>query len=224
MSRFAALALWLAAAVPCGAGCAAAEDANTGGERDLAVSPAGTDDLATDSGDLAHDGGAPPITCGAGMHVVINEVQAGSAASASDEFIELFNPCATSIDLTGSTLVYRSAAGVSDVVVIALTKPIAAGGYYLVTGPTFPDAGAPDQSYGAGKLAAAGGGIGLRDGAQLLVDSVGYGTATNAFVEGAAAPAPPNGQSIARKPNGTDSNHNDVDFAVAVTPTPRAAN
>ena len=127
-------------------------------------------------------------------------------------------------NLTGSTLVYRSAAGITDGVIISLTKPIAAGGYYLVAGPTFPDAGAPDQSYGSGKLAAAGGGVGLRDGAQLLVDSVGYGTATNAFIEGAAAPAPPNGESIARTPNGADSNHNDVDFAVAATPTPRAAN
>ena len=95
------------------------------------------------------------------------------------------------VDLTGSTLVYRAAAGVTDVVIISLTKSIAAGGYYLVTGPTFGDLGAPDQSYGSGHLAAAGGGVGLRDSAQLLVDSVGYGTATNAFVESAAAPAPP---------------------------------
>lgn len=221
MSRFAALALCLA--VGPAAGCASAEDANSGGggDRDLAATAA-PDDLAA-AGDLARDGGAPQIGCG-GRHVVINEVQVGGASSAGDEFIELYNPCPIAIDLAGSTLVYRSAAGTSDVVIINLTKSIAAGGYLLVTGPTFPDGGTPDQSYGSGRLAAAGGGVGIRDGAQLLVDSVGYGTATNAFVERAAAPAPPGGQSIARTPNGSDTDRNDVDFAVAATPTPRQPN
>ena len=98
-------------------------------------------------------------------------------------------------------------------------------GYLLIAGPAFAaDGGSvPDQTYGAGKLAAAGGGVGLRDAAQMLVDSVGYGTATNAFVEASVAAAPPNGQSIARKPNGVDTNQNALDFAVA-TPSPRAAN
>src|SRR6184192_296177 len=130
MSRFVAAALCLVAG-----GCAAAEDAGGGGDRDLSV-PASADDLAM-PGDLARDGGVVPISCGAGKHVVVNEVQTGSAASASDEFIELYNPCAAAIDLSGSTLVYRSAAGTSDVVILNLTKTIAAGGYLLVTGPTF---------------------------------------------------------------------------------------
>ena len=216
MTRCVAFAILLFAS-----GCASVEDANA--ERDFAA-PAGDDLGGAGGDDLAGAGNAPPITCG-GKHVVINEVQTGSAASASDELIELYNQCAMPINLTGSTVVYRSAAGTSDVVVISLTKTIDAGGYLLIAGPAFAaDGGSvPDQTYGAGKLAAAGGGVGLRDGAQLLVDSVGYGSATNAFVEGAAAAAPPNGQSIARKPNGTDTNHNEVDF-VAATPTPRATN
>jgi hypothetical protein len=44
------------------------------------------------------------------------------------------------------------------------------------------------------------------------------------FVEGAAAAAPANDQSLARIPNGVDSNHNNLDFMVAATPTPRATN
>lgn len=218
--------VWLALLLV--AGCATAEDANVGGDRDLAVGTA-PDDMTSDTPDdllrLAPDGGViPPVSCAAGLHVVVNEVKVGSATSASDEFIELYNPCATTIDLNGSSLVYRSAAGTSDVVVINLDKTIAAGGWYLVAGPNYSNGGTPDQTYGAGRLAAAGGGVGLRDGAQVLVDSVGYGSATNAFVEGAAAAAPPNGQSIARTPNGSDKNNNATDFAVATTPTPRAAN
>jgi hypothetical protein len=63
----------------------------------------------------------------------------------------------------------------------------------------------------------------LRDPAGTLVDSVGWGSANNTFVEGAAAAAPPNGQTIARHPNGTDTDHNDVDFVVGA-PTARGPN
>jgi hypothetical protein len=221
MTRRAAVAISLLAGCLAWAGCASAEDANAGGDHDLSAAAGGDDLGGGGGGDLAHDGGA--ISCG-NQHVVVNEVQVGSAASPSDEFIELYNPCALPIDLTGSSIVYRSAAGTTDGVIINLTKTIDAGGYLLIAGPVFPDAGVTaDQSYGAGRLAAAGGGVGLRDGAQLLVDSVGYGTATNAFIEGSAAPAPANGQSIARRPNGVDTDHNGSDFA-ATTPTPRAAN
>jgi hypothetical protein len=73
-------------------------------------------------------------------------------------------------------------------------------------------------------MAAAGGGVALLDGSGNTVDSVGYGTAANAYVEGSAAPAPPSGQSIARQPNGHDGNNNASDFSVAATPSPGAAN
>ena len=146
----------------------------------------------------------------------------------NDEFIELFNPCTSPVDLSNWALIYRSAMGVSDVTVAQLAngQRIAANGYLLIAGPAYVGSGAaaPDQVYNAGRLAAAGGGLELRDVVPAAVDSVGWGSATNAFVEGAVAPAPPAGQSIARTPNGSDSNHNDTDFAVATTPTPKASN
>jgi hypothetical protein len=207
------------------AGCASAEDASAGGGgADFAVdAAAGADDFAMpdDLAMRAGDGGVLANGCPAAQHVVVNEVQVGSAASANDEFIELYNPCGRDVDLTGSSLVYRAAAGTSDVVVIGLTKTIRAGGWLVVAGPNYT--GSFDQQYGGGKLAGAGGGIGIRDAAQLLVDSLGYGTATNAFIEGAVAAAPANGQSIARIPNGVDTDHNNLDFAT-VTPTPGAIN
>jgi hypothetical protein len=165
-------------------------------------------------------------SCAAGKHVVVNEVKTGSATSADDEFVELYNPCTMAINLTGATLVHRAATGTTETLIITLNETIAAGGYVLVAGLNYTGAGTPDQTYGGtGMLAQTGGGVGLRDTAQSLVDSMGYGTgSTNALIEGAPAAAPANGQSIARTPNGTDTNHNDADFAVATTPSPRAAN
>jgi hypothetical protein len=68
----------------------------------------------------------------------------------------------------------------------------------------------------------------LRDPNGKLLDSVGYGTATNAFVETRPAPAPPAtaspGSSGIRLPDGTDTNDNGADFRLTATPTPGAPN
>jgi hypothetical protein len=231
MSRFVALLLACTMAVV--AGCASAANALPGDDRDLSMATA---DDGGDGGDLSigrpgdlappSDGGVPLPTCAAGKHIVVNEVKTGSATSADDEFIELYNQCAIDIDLTGSTLVHRAATGTAEQVIVNLTKTITAGGYLLVAGLNYTGSATPDQTYGgSGMLASTGGGVGLRDSTQALIDSMGYGTGTNnALVEGAPAAAPPNGESSARTPNGTDTNHNDADFTVATTPTPRASN
>src|SRR5512142_3107825 len=130
MTRRVSLATWLLAACAVSAvGCASPEDANAGGGRDLAVAVDAGDDLAmaapADLLRIGPDGGViPPVSCAAGKHVVVNEIKVGGTV-AGDEFIELYNPCGNTIDLAGSTLVYRSAAGTADVVIISLTKTIA---------------------------------------------------------------------------------------------------
>jgi hypothetical protein len=104
---------------------------------------------------------------------------------------------------------------------------IAPGGFYLFGGGAYAGTSHPDQSFSAG-LAATGGGVALRNGAGDAVDSVGWGTAANAFVEAHAAPAPPAtappGSSIARLPDGHDTNDNAADFAVAAVATPGGPN
>lgn len=219
--------LVLAAAVL--AGCASAEQALPDTNRDLAV--AADEDMTAPPSripgggeDAGVDGGA--TGCAASEHVVINEVQTGGVGNANDEFIELYNPCTSPLDLSNWTLVYRAAAGTNDVTVAPLAngQRIAARGYLLIAGPAYTGAVAPDQTYNAGRLAAAGGGLALRDAMTREYDSVGWGTATNIFVESAPAPAPGDGQSIARTPNGADSDHNDRDFVIATTPTPKGSN
>ncbi|HEX2763966.1 MAG TPA: Calx-beta domain-containing protein [Allosphingosinicella sp.] len=152
--------------------------------------------------------------------LVINEF-AVAGASAADEYVEIKNISGQEIDLTGYRIVYRSSAGTTDVAVFAFpagTK-IAAGGYLLITNSSgYAGAVAGDFTWttgSTGTFAAAAGGLAIRNGALntgTIVDSVAYGTATNAFREGGAnAPAPSSAQAALRS---QDTDSNSTDFAV----------
>jgi hypothetical protein len=160
----------------------------------------------------------------------INEFMTGTAAAATDEFVELVNPTASPIDAGGYRVAYRSATGTTETVLatLPLGTTIAAHGFYVLGGAGYSAARAADLSFTAA-LAASGGGLGLRDATGTLVDSVAYGaSATNAFLEGSPAPAPPAaaapGKSAGRTPDGRDTDDNAADFSVLVAPTPGASN
>jgi Lamin Tail Domain len=184
---------------------------------------------------VSYDGaGAAVIKCVAGggggtAELRINEFMTGSTGAASNEFVELVNTGTAAVDVSGYKLAYRSGAGTSDVTLATIPSgtTIPAGGFYLFGGSGYAGSASPDQSFSTA-LAATAGGLGLRDGSGALVDSVGYGDATNAFVEGHAGPAPPAaaapGNSAIRSPDGHDTNDNAADFSVSASPTPRAAN
>jgi hypothetical protein len=166
---------------------------------------------------------------GGSATLVINEFMTGVTGAAGNEFVEVANVGTAAADVSGFKLVYRSAAGTSDVSLATLPAgtTIPAGGYYLFGGSSYAGAVAADQSFSFG-LASTGGGVGLRNADGALVDSVGYGSATNGFVEGSAAAAPATtdapGTSAARIPNGHDTNNNSTDFGAATPPTPKASN
>jgi hypothetical protein len=182
---------------------------------------------------LTYDASAHAVfTCSANASDVVvrmNEFSTGTTASATDEFVELFNAGATPAVVGGYKLVYRSGAGTSDISLGTIPDGtmLAPGAFYLFGGSGYAGARAPDQTFSQG-LAGTAGGVGLRDGGGKLLDSVGYGTATNAFVEAHAAAAPAStavpGSSDIRFPDGTDSDDNGADFRVTVVPTPGAPN
>ncbi len=166
---------------------------------------------------------APPAA-----QVRINEFSTGVEGALTNEFVEIVNAGSTSVDPSGYQLVYRSAAGTSDVSLGTLPDgtTLAAGAFMLFGGSGYASGHPADRSFSP-SLASSGGGIGLRDPSGILVDSVAWGTATNAFIEGAvaAAPtiAPAPGTSDARHPDGHDTNDNSADFSEG-DPTPGGAN
>lgn len=161
--------------------------------------------------------------------VRINEISTATEGALTDEFVEIFNAGTGPADLSGYRIVYRSATGTSDVAVATLPEgtSLAPGAFFLLGGAGYAGAHPADKTF-ATALASHGGGLGIRGPAGLLVDAVGWGTATNAFVEGTAAPAPPvapaPGKSAGRHPDGDDANDNAADFTIMELPTPGAAN
>ena len=190
---------------------------DSGAAVDLAMPPSGPADQATPPPDMA----TPPANCGVAQ-LVINEVQTGGS-SASDEFIEIYNPCASSVTVTGS-LVYRASAGTSDIKLADLNnKAIGKQGYLVAANSGYK--GTTDIAFNGGTgLNDTGGGVALLDGNGKTINAMGWGDANNAFVQGNAAKAATASHSMARTPNGANTHHDDVDFQVASTPTPRAAN
>lgn len=101
-------------------------------------------------------------------HVVINEIAwSGTAASSSDEWIELYNPTASDVNLDGWVL-----KSTDDVPSASLSGTIAAGGYYLIerTDDTTVNNVTADLIY-SGALEDAGESLELRNASDEVVDT-----------------------------------------------------
>ncbi len=180
------------------------------------------------------DDGTATIVCvvdggGGAADLRLNEFMTGVSGAAANEFVELYNGDDAAADLSGYKLVYRSSAGTSDVSLATIPSgtTLAPGGFYLFGGRDYAGPPPADQTFTAG-LSSTGGGLALRQPDGTIVDSLGYGDASNAFVRGHPAPAPPMepspGNSDVRLPDGHNTDENSVDFTVTTSPSPRASN
>jgi uncharacterized protein YdeI (BOF family) len=159
--------------------------------------------------------------------LLVSEVQTGGA-SASDEFAEITNAGASAVDLAGIELVYSTSTGttVTRKAAWAASVMLEPGRHLLVANTAGIYASLADATYSGG-FAATGGAVALRVIGGSVIDAVGWGDATNGFVEGAAMAAPAAGASIERKPGGiggntVDSNANAVDWFAQATPGPQS--
>ncbi len=164
----------------------------------------------------------PPST------LVVSEVQTGGS-SASDEFVEVANQGSLPVDLLGLEIVYATSSGstVTRKATWASSLVLDPGKRVLIANGAGVFAAVADATYSGG-FAATGGAIALRVVGGSVIDAVGWGDATNGFVEGAAAVAPPAGSSLERAPggpagNGTDTNQNSLDWFVQAAPSPQGS-
>src|SRR5437660_9800111 len=175
-----------------------------------------------------------PTTAGAGAsNVVVSQIYGGggnTGATFRNDYVELFNAGSGTVDVSGWTVQYATAAGTTWQTT-ALSGTIAPGRYYLVqlasnadVGSALPPADATGTSNlggTSGKIALVRGGAALTCGASagscstepLVEDLVGYGSASD--FEGAGSAAGLSNTSAALRADGgcTDTGDNATDFA-----------
>jgi hypothetical protein len=177
---------------------------------------------------------------GASSDVVISQLYAGggnSGATYTNDFVELLNRGSSTVDLSGWTVQYATAAGTTWQAT-ALTGSLQPGHFYLVQLASSAAVGSPlptPDATGTSNLAASGGKVALvRDATPLacgaaagscsanalVADLLGYGTATD-YEGAAAAPSLSNTTAALRAGTGcTDTDVNSSDFATG-PPAPR---
>jgi len=148
--------------------------------------------------------------------LLIVALQTGSAASASEEYIEIANISPVVVDLTTVRLEYFASTPKSFVTpsrTIRLQGNLQASAHYKLTSTGYL-IGQGQQVFSA-TLASAGGHVRLMDGSTER-DFVGWGTAIMNGAHGHPAPAPPAGKSLLRTQDGAgtfiETNDNSQDF------------
>jgi DNA/RNA endonuclease G (NUC1) len=172
-------------------------------------------------------------------HITISQVYGGggnTGATFTNDYVELYNPTASTVTVTGWSLQYASAAGTSWTNKQPIGGTIGPGEYYLVGLASGGANGAPlpvspnisgdiNMSATAGKIALVNNSSSLSGGCPLgnshIVDFVGYGTTATCHEGSANTPAPSNSTAIFRKNGGSlDGDQNGTDFQTG-TPSPR---
>jgi len=171
-------------------------------------------------------------------HIVISEVQIGGG-SIDDEFVELYNPSGSPVDMTGWRLTKKTASGTQSNLVASISGTIGSHGYFLVAHPDYDGSVTPDLEYSATTSAlAANNSVTLySDAGTTLVDLVGMGSALAS--ESAATSSPDSNGSVERKANsasttdtmttgadqtagnGEDTDNNSNDFVPRAVPDPQ---
>ncbi len=174
-------------------------------------------------------------------HVVISQIQL-SGATASDEFVELYNPTDSTIDIAKWRLIRKSSTGGSTQNLVAsLAGTIKPKSYFLISHPNAVSSTNADVTYSSSASAmTTNNTITLFSDAGLtIVDKIGLGTAVESETS-AFADNPEGGESIVRKATATstaqslftggteatqgnefDTDNNATDFVLFTTSLPR---
>lgn len=165
--------------------------------------------------------GGDPLTPRAYPKLLINKIQLASASSTHDEFVELYNPNDTAIDLT-DWYVQKKTKTASDLSTYAKAdlfsgKQIAARGVFVIAHPSSTVAYAVATNY----IIADDNALVIKNPNGDIVDKVGWGAANDC--EGICVANPADGQYMQRKiADGVvvDTDNNKADFALSVLQSP----
>ncbi len=203
---------------------------------DLGVASAAT--VTASSGPLS---GTANVTVSQAAGLVINEVDYDQPSTDTTEFVEIFNPTASAINLSGYTLVFVNGSNSQQYAVVDLAPAGTLGpGQYLVVGSSTLLGqimnGALELEYTGVIQNGDPDAVGIFAGGQAI-DVLSYagsltmgnvtGVGTVNFVEGTVTTVEDNGAgpaSMSRLPNGTDTDNASADWAVSMSPTPGSAN
>ena len=148
--------------------------------------------------------------------LLIVELQTEDSLSASNEFVEIYNPGNGPIPTEGWRLQYKSSSGTKWTTKATFENVIDSRSWYLFS--TYQEA---SQSINPG-ISSSGGHIRIIDELDHVVDLLGWGTATDP--ETLASATHTVGQSLKRATNEDgqfiDSNDNSQDFFISDSPTP----
>lgn len=184
----------------------------------LAMRPATALTVATVSDTPFFQAATWPVSDG----LLVSEVVTG-AASASDEFVEIYNAAPTTRSLADLELVYITASGSTVTRKQAWTDlTLESGRHLLLANSAGQWAASADGLYTSG-FAATGGTLALRTTEGVVIDSLSWGEAASIFVEGLPGSAPPAGSSLERLPgaaagNASDTNDNLADTRIEPNP------
>jgi hypothetical protein len=178
-----------------------------------------------------------PVFAATASHIVISEVQIAGGVS-TDEFVELYNPTNSNVDLTNWRLAKKTASGTeSDLVTDFPAKTINAHGYLLLAHTDYDGAVIEDITYSTSSVAV-NNTVLLYNSSDTVVDKLGFGSATD--VETTSKAEPSTNDSVERKAsatsdgttlavggteenagNGEDTDNNSVDFVNRTEPLPQ---
>lgn len=152
-------------------------------------------------------------------HVVIRLVQVGTAVSSTDEYVELFNPTPSIVNLSNWRLAKRTTSGTeSNLLTEFANIDLTSGSTYLIAHPIgYTDLRTPDARYSTtASLSASNTIILYSDQGHTIADLVGMGTAPG---EGTSAANPPNDSVLVRTTLNNiivDTDNNQNDFVVVL--------
>lgn len=160
---------------------------------------------------------------GSDNHLVISQVQiAGNTAT--DEFIEIYNPTSDPIDMSGFRLTKKVSSGTQSNLIASMSGIINSNSYYLFAHTNYMGSVTADKIYSTSSVTANNTVILYSDSGTTILDKVGFGSPFLGEYEISPFPTnPTSNQSIIRT-NNLDTNNNSSDFVIQEISTPRNSN